>query len=83
VSAVVSAAYDGRVDALFLTTGDPAWGSFEPASGVVTMHEVAQPADEELLNFAVVHTLQNGGAVYAGDPHELIDNIPVAALLRF
>jgi hypothetical protein len=83
VATVVSAAYDGRVDTLFLATGDPAWGGFDPASGVVTMHEVAQLADEELLNFAVVHTLQNGGAVYAVEQHEMMDNASVAALLRY
>jgi hypothetical protein len=83
VSAVVCAAYEGRVDTLLLTTGDQAWGSFDPATGSVTKHGEAQPAYEELLNFALVHTLQTGGAAYAVEPHEVMDKTPVAALLRY
>lgn len=82
VAAVVSAAISGRVGALFLATGDPVWGSFDLATGIATIHSEAQPADEELLNFALVQTLRNGGAVYAAEPHEIGNNAPVAALLR-
>jgi hypothetical protein len=81
--ALVSAAYAGRVDTLFVATADPLWGIFDPATEVAEIHPDRQPADEELLNFAVVQTLQNRGLVYSAEPQELSDNAPVAALLRY
>jgi hypothetical protein len=82
VRTVVSAASSGRVDALFLATDDPIWGNFDLVTGLVTIDSEAQPTGEELLNFALVQTLKNSGTVYAAESHELMNNAPVAALLR-
>jgi hypothetical protein len=83
VEAVVNAAHVGRVEALFLASDEPAWGEFDPATGRVTRHQEAEHTSEELLNLAVVQTLKQGGVVYAVESNVLLDNVAVAALLRF
>jgi hypothetical protein len=81
VSAVVRAAFEGRVEALFLATASQAWGSFDPATGEVLVNPDGKANGEELLNLAVVYTLRNSGVVYAVEPQALTDQ--AAALLRF
>jgi len=68
---VVPAAYFGRVDTLFVAVGTQAWGTFDPRMGVVRLHQEAEPGDEDLLDFAAVHTLLNDGTVYAVEPDEV------------
>jgi hypothetical protein len=83
VPAVVSAAYHGRVAILFVSLGQQQWGSFEPATNTVHKHEEAKPGDEDLLDFAAVHTYLNGGEVYAVEPQQVPDDAPLAAVFRY
>jgi hypothetical protein len=71
------------VEALLLATNELVWGSFDPVSGNVTLHNQTQPTAEELINFAVVETLKNRGVVYVLESDVQIGDAGVAALLRF
>jgi hypothetical protein len=80
---IIPATYDGRVDSLFLASGQRQWGIFDAVSGALTFHEVADPSDTELLDLAAVQTLRHGGTVYALTPEQMPDAAPLAAILRY
>ena len=81
--AIVPAAYAGRIATLFVAAGQRRWGTFDPATGVLTMHETAELCDMELVNSVIVHTLLNGGSVYVVTPEQLPEATPLAALFRY
>lgn len=80
---IVPAAYTGRVDSLFVAVGVQQWGTFHPDDHTVDVHEEAQPEDEDLLDFAALHTFMNGGVVYAMPRSHLPGNVTLAALFRY
>lgn len=53
---VVSAAYYGRVDQLFVAIGLQKWGNFDPQDNKLHLHADAEPEDEDLLNSAAIQT---------------------------
>jgi hypothetical protein len=83
VQAVVSAAYHGRVASLFVGLGQHQWGTFDPATNAVYTREEARPGNEDLLDFAAVHTYLNGCEVYAVEPQKVPDDAPLAAVFRY
>jgi hypothetical protein len=80
---VVRAAYHGRVETLFVAVGLQQWGTFDPETNTVQVHEEAEPGDEDLLDFAAVQTLLNGGTVYAVEPDKVPDEALLAAMFRY
>ncbi|MDY7039380.1 MAG: hypothetical protein SVX38_00800 [Chloroflexota bacterium] len=80
---VVTAAYHGRVETLFVAVALQRWGHFEIQKNTVQLHGEAEPGDEDLLDFAAVQTLLNGGTVYAVEPEKVPDEAPLAAVLRY
>ena len=80
---IVSSAYFQRVDSLFVAVGEQKWGHFEPDTNTVDLHEEAQADDQDLLDFAAIHTILNGGKVYAVEPDKVPDNAPIAAIFRY
>ncbi len=83
VEKIVPAAYYERVDTLFVPLGQQRWGAFDPESQTVRQHQAAQPGDRDLLDLAAVHTLLNGGTVYAVAPQNMPAEAPLAAVLRY
>ncbi|MGH7391517.1 MAG: hypothetical protein ACREM3_18960 [Candidatus Rokuibacteriota bacterium] len=82
VREAVLAAWDGRVDVLFVALGVRAWGTFAPDTRTVELGDEA-PGHEDVLNLAAIQTVLNRGTVYAVPPAEMPDATPVAALLRY
>lgn len=80
---IIPAAYDGRVDTLFLAIGQRQWGSFDPVSGELAVHEDAGPRDSELFDLAATQTIQHGGTVYTIAPDQMPDAAQLAAILRY
>ena len=83
IDRIVSGAHNSRVDTLFVTPGRQRWGRYDPNRNAVQIHAEFEPGDQELLNFAAVRTLQNGGTVFAVDADGLPGEGPAAAVLRF
>ena len=79
----VRAAYDGRVDTLFVALGQQCWGSFDPQTRAVEIHDQPRPGDQDLLDLAAVQTLLHGGTIYAVDPQTVPADAPLAAILRY
>jgi hypothetical protein len=80
---VIPAAYHGRTDVLFVAVGIQSWGKFDPETNRIEIHKEAEPGDEDLLDFAAIHTFLNGGTVYAVMPEQVPDDSSVAAVLRY
>jgi hypothetical protein len=79
---VAIAAYQGQIQYLFVPLNQERWGRFDAAGPKVEIHERPEPGDEDLLNFAAVHTLSHKkGTVYAVQAEELPDQ-PLAAIFR-
>jgi hypothetical protein len=80
---ILPAALHGRVAHLFVAVGIQQWGSYDPATDGLEIHEEAKPGDEDLLDLAAVHTLANGGDVYAVPPENMPSSAMAAAVLRY
>lgn len=80
---VVSAAYQARVDTLFVSAAKHAWGHFDPESGQVTRSSQRHAGDSDLLNVATIYTLLSDGMVYTDQNGDIPGSQPVAAILRF
>jgi len=83
VKEIVPAAYYGRVDILFVVTGRQLWGTFDPDTNEVELNPVAEHGNGDLLDLAAVHTILNGGVVYAVEPDKMPENVPLAAVYRY
>jgi hypothetical protein len=75
------AAYDGRVDTLFVRRGAQRWGRFVVEKRKAEEHSEAQPGDQDLLDLAAAQTLLMGGTVF------VVDAVPgsgdLAAVVRY
>lgn len=80
---VVAAAYYHQVDSLIVPVGQQQWGVFDPGTGEVQIHTSQEPGDEDLLDLAALHTLMNGGTVYAVEPEQVPGEAAIAAVLRY
>ena len=80
---IVPAAFQGRVDTLFVATFDHVWGQYDPETNDVTVSDSPQQDSEDLLDFAAVQALANGGTVYALDRDDVPGQTGIAAILRF
>jgi hypothetical protein len=79
---IVRAAHEGQIETLFVALDKDQWGMFDPAGGMVAVHERAQPGDEDLLNLAVTETIRHRGTVYAVAAEKVPGNSPAAAIYR-
>lgn len=83
IQEVVRSAFYQRVESLFVPVGQQKWGMFNPETAEVKVHPEPEPGDEDLMDFAALHTLLNGGTVYAIPPEQVPGNAPTAAILRY
>jgi len=80
---IVKAARYGRVDRLFLSDGDPLWGWFDERHDRIVAHRDPAEGDDDLLDYAAVMTLRQGGNVTLVDRKQLPRTAPAAAILRY
>lgn len=87
IETIAPAAYFQRVDTFFMpnavTNNVVIWGKFNPDDSKVSVHGERQPGDEDLINFAAIHTLLNGGDVFMADAIGLPNGVMVAAIMRY
>jgi hypothetical protein len=77
---IIPAAYRGEAEVVFIALGRHRWGVLDPGTNEVSLHEQRQPGDEELLNFAAIHTLRHGNTVYALRQEDMPAGQPLAAI---
>jgi hypothetical protein len=73
------AAFDGRIDTLFVAIGVEQWGMFDSNSRTVEVHQEAMNGDEDLLDVAATYTLLRSGTVHTVAPEQMPEHIPAAA----
>ncbi|WP_242040415.1 baeRF7 domain-containing protein [Anabaena subtropica] len=83
IKEIISAAYYQRVDSLIVPLGQQIWSTFDPDTLAVDLHPEQQPEDGDLLDLAAIHTLLNGGTVYAVEPEKMPNDEPIAAIFRY
>lgn len=83
IEEVLPEAYFGRVDTLLVAAGMQVPGMFSPSAGEVDLDVSDTEDSEDLLNTAAIHTLLNGGKVYAIPPDEMPAGVSCAALYRY
>ena len=83
IEMIAPAAYFQRVDTLLMSSTTVQWGAFDAEANQVELHPDRQPGDQDLIDFAAIHTLRNGGAVYSLDPSDLPAGAQLAAILRY
>ncbi|MTJ12739.1 hypothetical protein FJR11_09070 [Anabaena sp. UHCC 0187] len=83
IEKVVSAAYFQRVETLFVPIDKTVWGVFNPEGNSIQIHAQQEIGDEDLLDLAALHTLTNGGTVYAVAQGDVPEHKAIAAILRY
>lgn len=80
---IVPAALHGRVESLIVAVGLQVWGSHDTETDTLTFLEEPAPGAWDLLDYAAIHTLMQGGAVFSVGPDAVPDGPPAAAVLRY
>jgi hypothetical protein len=83
IGPIVTAAYDGRVNTLFVVVNVQQWGVFRSESREVEVHQEAAAGDEDLLDVAAMYTLLRRGTVYVVPAEHMPADTPAAAILRY
>jgi hypothetical protein len=83
IKAIIPDAYYQRIDTLFVPIKQHIWGKFDLENSTVELHPEAEPDDEDMLDFAVIHTILNGGKVYTLEPEAMPSGVKVAAICRY
>lgn len=83
VREAVSAAFFERVAVLFVAKDEEIWGRFDAETNEVTLDEAPTADNEDLLDLAALHTLLNGGMVYAVPAETVPSETGLAAVYRY
>ncbi|MGH8015283.1 MAG: hypothetical protein ACREBV_03745 [Candidatus Zixiibacteriota bacterium] len=83
INEIILAAYDKRIETLFVANDVQVWGSFDSRSLETAIHDSPADGNEDLLDFASAHTLINGGTVYPMPQKKVPRQRPAAAIFRF
>lgn len=83
ISHVVPATYYGQVTDLFVALDKEQWGTFDPTSYSIEIHEERRVGDDDLVDVAATQTLRHGGSVYALEQAHIPGEALVAALFRY
>lgn len=83
IETIVKGAVHGRVDKLMLADGRYCWGSYDPESDEVKIHQREQIGVEDLLDFAAMHTLSNKGDVFVVKSDQLPKGAAIGAVFRY
>jgi Bacterial archaeo-eukaryotic release factor family 7 len=83
IQEVVLAAYYQRIESLFVPLGQQKWGMFNSETSNLEIHSEQEAGDEDLMDLAALHTILNGGTVYAVTSEKVPGNAKLAAILRY
>jgi hypothetical protein len=83
VRKIISAAYHGQIELLFIVPDFQQWGTFDPSTDEIHLHKKEKTGDEDLLKFTAIQTLLNGGTVYVVEPGTMPDTGSLAAVFRY
>ena len=79
----MTAAFEGRVETLFVAKNKQIWGQFDPEKRQVTVKKQDEQEVDNLLDEAVFLTLNTKGTVYVKNIEDMPINTVVCAQLRY
>ncbi len=81
---ILPAAFDGKVDTLFLENGTDIYGIYDPLTHAMNIQDTQQIQNVSLMNLAAMKVLLNGGTVYLSDKDDIPDaSSKINALYRY
>ncbi len=83
IEEIVNGAYNQRVETLLVQENTQLWGMYDSKNQKVQISEGPDETQEELFNFASVHTFLNSGKVYILQEDKMPNNQKVAAVFRY
>ena len=83
IKEIIPAAYHGRIDTLFVSVGQQQWGRYNTETDEVILQDDATLSSADLLDYAAIQTLLNGGAVYAVSLDDIPDEALMVAIFRY
>jgi hypothetical protein len=83
LATVLHSSREGRCDVMLVALDSPAWGTYDPSTGDIELHEERHPDDDDLLDLAVAYALERGTEVHAVPRDEVPGGTLVAALHRY
>ncbi|TAF05118.1 MAG: hypothetical protein EAZ77_14620 [Nostocales cyanobacterium] len=83
IKEIIPAAYYHRVDSLLVSLADQKWGKFDSETATLELHTKPEPDDQDMLDFAAIYTILNGGKVYTLESEEMPNESKIAAIFRY
>ena len=85
IETIIPATYYGKVSHLFVKKGLQVYGSFNEQENKLTMQGLEGPITEpdDLIDKAVIKTIQNGGEVFFLDADQMPNQNELAAIFRY
>lgn len=83
VSEIVPAASYGRIHTLFLASDQEQWGTFDPNTYTIDVHQTPQSGDHDLLDIAARQTFEHNGSIYVFEQAKMPDEALLAAIFRY
>ncbi|MHB8109931.1 MAG: baeRF7 domain-containing protein [Syntrophorhabdaceae bacterium] len=82
IETILPAAFEGRVETLFVPPDSIIWGTFDPGQRKISVHDNPGADDRDLMDLACIYTYSKGGAVYEIASRDLGIE-PPAAIFRY
>lgn len=83
LASVLEAAYNGRVDTLFVAENEQVWGIYHLVKHEVVLLDEQDPAAVDLLDQAVAWTFEKNGKIYVQKKEDMPEQNQICALLRY
>jgi len=80
---IVLAAWDGRVNTLFVAERAQVWGHFDPQKRTVQVSQVPGEGVQDLIDLAALQTLRHDGPVYVEPTQNIPNQQALAAFFRY
>lgn len=80
IAKIIPAAYRGELKSLFVASNTAVWGTVSQSSDQFEIHDQPKSSDENLSNFATVHTLRHGNAVHVLPVEEMPSGATLAGI---
>lgn len=80
---VLLAAFDSRIETLFVAKDSYVWGRYDRDQRHIEVHDAPQSGDSDLLDIVALQTLLMGGQVHVAEQEHLPNQCQVAAVYRF
>ena len=71
IKQVFLAAWEGKIDALFIENRADIWGIYDPEKRHIRVDEKPSPSNVSLLNKMAIKTFLSGGKVYLSEKDEM------------